>query len=155
MEYEEGDELLLSSTRQTGRDTAFDEDAEPAKELDPQRRRHRHGARVHMFERAVGQVSRQTGRSASVSPARGAPAFWNVSGEGNGPTRDVSCCATASATSLIARAHTIASSVPVSTRLAELEFDDTTIGRVLKSCARHRHADARRQAGVLDEAYGA
>jgi hypothetical protein len=53
MEHEESNELLLSRTRQTGRDTAFDDDAETAEEFDAQSWSTSHLARLYRFERAV------------------------------------------------------------------------------------------------------
>jgi hypothetical protein len=53
MEHQEGNELLLSRTWQTGRDMAFGEDTEPSKEFDAQGWSNDHPARLHTFERAV------------------------------------------------------------------------------------------------------
>jgi hypothetical protein len=53
MEHQEGNELLLSRPRQTGRNTAFDQDTEPTKEFDAQGRSNSHPERLHMFERPV------------------------------------------------------------------------------------------------------
>jgi hypothetical protein len=53
MEHQESNELLLSRTRQTGRDVAFDDDTEPAKEFDAQGWSNSHPARLYMSGRAV------------------------------------------------------------------------------------------------------
>jgi hypothetical protein len=53
MEHQERNELLLSRTRQTGRDVAFDDDTEPAEEFDAQGWSNSHPARLYMFGRAV------------------------------------------------------------------------------------------------------
>jgi hypothetical protein len=51
MKHEKGNDLLLSRTWQTGRDLAFDEDAEPAKEFDAQGWSNYHLPMVHIFNR--------------------------------------------------------------------------------------------------------
>jgi hypothetical protein len=53
MEHQKSHELLLSRPRQAGRHTAFDQDAEPAKEFDAQGRSSSHAARLPLFERPV------------------------------------------------------------------------------------------------------
>jgi hypothetical protein len=57
MKHQEGNELLLPRTRQTGNGVAFGENTEPAKELDPQGWSNNHLPRVYILERAVDLVS--------------------------------------------------------------------------------------------------
>ena len=56
MEHQEGNELLLSRTWQTGTDMAFGEDIEPAEEFDAQGCSNNHRPRLYIFERAVDLV---------------------------------------------------------------------------------------------------
>jgi hypothetical protein len=53
MEHQEGNELLLSRTWQTGGNMAFGEDTEPAKEFDAQGWSNHRLPRLYIFERAV------------------------------------------------------------------------------------------------------
>src|SRR5687767_14532897 len=57
MKHQEGNELLLPRTRQTGSGVAFGENTEPAKEFDPQGWSNNHLPRLYIFERAVDLVS--------------------------------------------------------------------------------------------------
>lgn len=57
MKHQEGNELLLPRTRQTGSRVTVGENTEPAKEVDPEGWSNNHLPRVYILERAVDLVS--------------------------------------------------------------------------------------------------